>query len=210
MAVALPFIAAAASAGGAILGGVAQARSAAYGAQVANNNAQIMRQNAAYSAGASAAQVETQGLKNRAMNAQARASIAANNIDVNTGSPADVQVGNRELGQLDTATVASRGAEKVYGYQTEATNQDAQATLDRSEVAPDIIGGVLKGVGAAAGSLSGQFGGAGGGGGGGGDVSEANAMNGDWGVASGGDAGPSWMQNWGNPTDPNAAGGIWD
>lgn len=151
MAVALPFIAIAAAAGGSLLKGISSAESASYSAQVARNNAQIARQNEGYTASATAAQVEQEGLVDRARNANVRASIGANNLDVNSGSPAAVQLGDRTLGALDVATVANKGAQQVYGYATQATDYTAQAAADQAQVGPDIAEGVLGAVGSAAG-----------------------------------------------------------
>ena len=152
---------------GSVLKGVTAAESASYNAQVARNQAIVESQNAQHAAGATAAATEKTGLEERAAGANARAGLAANNLDVNTGSPATVQEGNRTLGAFDQAVTANRGAEAVYGYQTQATNDQAKAILDQSQVGPDIAGGVLGGVGDIASGASNLPTGGGGGGGGG-------------------------------------------
>lgn len=136
-----------ASAAGSVIGGVSQANAAAYQGQVAANNATTARRNAAYSASATAAQTEEAGLKARQQQGAVRTGIAANGLDVNSGSAVDVQQSQREISGLDTANVGARGAEQVYGYRTQAAGYQAQSELDQSQVAPDIIGGVLKGGG---------------------------------------------------------------
>lgn len=143
----LPLIGAGLSAVGSIAGGVASAQSASYQAQIASNNATAARQNAVYSAGAAASNTETAGLKARSENAGLRSGIAASGVDVNSGSASDVQQSERDVTGLDTANTAARGAETVYGYQTQATNFQAQSAMYNAEVGPDIAGGVLKGVG---------------------------------------------------------------
>ncbi len=143
----LPFVALGAKVGGDLLKGISSAESASYQAQVARNNAQIERQNAAYSAGATAADTERAGLEARAKLGGVRTALAANNLSVNSGSAANVQIGQRMLGNLDTATVASRGAREVYGYQTKATSFQSEANLKQAEVIPDIAGGVLGAAG---------------------------------------------------------------
>lgn len=137
-------------AGGQVLGGIANANSAHYQAQVADNNATIAKQNANYAASAAAAQTERAGLKARAQFGAVRSGIAASGIDVNSGSAADTQVSQREIGNLDTQTVANNAALKVYGYQTQATNFTAQSGLDESQVGPDIIAGITSAAGSAA------------------------------------------------------------
>ena len=153
MAVALPFIALAAGVGGSVLQGVSSANAAGYQAQIARNNAQIARQNAAYSAEAGSAQITAAGEKARQQQSEVRAAIAANGVGVNSGSAADVQASEREIGALDTANVGGRAANQVYGYQTQASDYTAQANLDQSQVIPDIAGGVLKGIGTLAGGI---------------------------------------------------------
>jgi hypothetical protein len=144
-------VALAAQVGGSVMKGVSQANAAGYQAQIARNNAQIAHQNAAYSAQAGSAQITAAGEKARQQQGNVRASIAANGIDVNSGSAADVQVSQREIGALDVENVAGRAANTVYGYQTQATDFEADAALKQSEVIPDIAGGVLGGIGAIAG-----------------------------------------------------------
>ncbi len=146
-------IALSAKVAGDALKGISSAKSAAYNAQVARNNATIERQNAAYSAGAASANTERAGLKARAELAATRAGAAASGVDVNSGSAADVQTSQRELGGLDTATVASKGAEQVYGYQGKATGFQAQANLDQAQVVPDLVGAGLNIVGDVAGGV---------------------------------------------------------
>lgn len=148
----LALASAAISAGSAVAGGFASANAANYQGAVAANNATIARRNAAYSAGATSAQVTQAGLKAAQQNANVKVGAAANGLDVNTGSPADVQESQRKLGALDTATVGARGAEQVYGYETQASSFQAQSALDKSEAKNDITGGFLK----AAGSLAGN------------------------------------------------------
>lgn len=143
----LPLLAVGLGAAGSVMGGISQANAASYQAQVARNNAVAARQNAQYAAGATSANITQAGLKDRAQGANLKASIAANNLDVNTGSPSDVETSQREIGALDTANTAMRGANQVYGYETQATSFEAQAKLDQSQVLPDILGGVFKGAG---------------------------------------------------------------
>jgi hypothetical protein len=150
----LAIIAAGTAAAGSLLKGVTSAESASYQAQVARNNATISRQNAAYSAGAAEVDTERAGLEARAHSASVRAALAANNVDVNSGSPADVQASERVKGALDTATVANRGAQKVYGYEGQATSFQSEANLKQSEVIPDLLMGGLGAVSSVAGGAA--------------------------------------------------------
>lgn len=118
------------SIGGPIDAGIAQMQASQYQAKVASNNAIIAKQNAAYAASAGAAQAEQAGLKARSQAANVRAGEAAAGVDVNTGSAADVQTGQREIGALDTQTVSNNAALEAYGYQTQAANFRSQVSMD--------------------------------------------------------------------------------
>lgn len=131
----------------AVVGGIEQGQAAHYQAEVARNNAQTAQQNAVYSASAGAAQTEQAGLKAASKQATLRAGLAANNVDVNTGSAADIQTSERQIGQLDTETVSNNAALQAYGYQTQSTSDQAQAKLDDKEGDYAPIAGVLKGAG---------------------------------------------------------------
>jgi hypothetical protein len=134
-------------AGGQFLGGIAQGQADSYQAKVASNNAIAARQNAAYAASAGAAQTEEAGLKARNQAASVRAGQAAEGVDVNSGSAADVQTSQREIGALDTATVSNNAALEAYGYQSQATSFQAQANLDRAEAGYAPFAGAIQGAG---------------------------------------------------------------
>lgn len=147
---------AAATATGDIIGGFAQQKALSYQSQVAANNATIAGQKAQYATEAGSAEAEAQGLKGAQQQGRLRTSIAANNLDVNSGSAADVQVSQREANQLSTENVTHQSALAAYGYQTQETNDLAQAKLlhDESDLAP--IQGGISAVSAFAGSPSAQ------------------------------------------------------
>jgi hypothetical protein len=143
----IALVATAASAASSIGGGIAAASSANYQGQVARNNAIISQQNAGYSASATSAATTQAGLKARAADANVKAAAAANNVDVNTGSPSNVETSQRELGGLDTATVTNRGAQQVYGYESQATSYEAQSKADFAQAPFDVIGGFVGAAG---------------------------------------------------------------
>lgn len=122
---------------GAVQNARAQSQAAAYQAQVAQNNATEAQQNARYAIQAGETSAETQGLKNKEELGAVVASEAANNVDVNSGSALDVQVGQRETGLEDVDQIRSNALLNAYGYQTQATSFTAQSTLDTSTAAND-------------------------------------------------------------------------
>lgn len=132
------------AAGGALYSGNAQAHGAQYQAKVASNNAIIARQNATHAAQATAVQTEEAGVKAGQQFANVKAGLAANNLDINTGSAADVEGSQRRIGLLDTETVANRGAEEQYGYSSQSQNFKSQAELDKAQAGYDETSGFLK------------------------------------------------------------------
>lgn len=132
------------SAGASVASGIQQGKAASYQAQVARNNAKIANQTAAWTAANTANNVERAGMKARAKNANVRTQLAANGLDVDSGSAADVQSGSRALATLDVADVAHKGALDVYGYRAQGGNYTAQSALDQSEASFAPVAGALK------------------------------------------------------------------
>lgn len=135
------------SAGSAVAGGISQGHALGYQAQVARNNATIAGQNAEYATQAGAVKTEQAGLKARAQLGQVRTSLAANGLDVNSGSAADVQTSQREIGALDQETVAHNAALETYGYKTQVAGYTDQSKLLNREAAFAPIEGAFKGLG---------------------------------------------------------------
>jgi len=69
---------------------------------------------------------------------QQRATFAAQNVDIGTGSAADVQADTVLLSEMDVDTVKANAAREAWGYRTEAAtsrfegNQAAAAGVQRS------------------------------------------------------------------------------
>ena len=156
----------AASAGGALLGGIAQGNASSYQAAVARNNAIIANQNADYAEEAGMASADATARKGSAIGGKIKTAQAANNIDVNTGSAARVQAGQRTTAKLDTETVLNNAELQAYGYRSQAMGFTAQSGLESQEAEEAPIGGALNATGdllssASSGGL--KYGGTGGG-----------------------------------------------
>lgn len=141
---------AAASAYGAMQQAHAQSESGKYNAAVAQNNSTIAKQNADYAGATGEEQAAVQDQKNRAKIGALIANQGASGVDINSPSSIDVQQSAAETGQLDTMTIRADAARKAYGYELQASNNQAQAGLDtmqakNAQEAGDIsaVGGVL-------------------------------------------------------------------
>jgi len=139
-----------------------------YQSQVARNNAQIATQNAAYAVQAGRQQADIQSRKGAAQGAAVRAGLAASGVDVNSGSAADVQEGQRETSKLDAETVLNNAELQAYGYTTQATNYTEQASQDEEGAEFGAAGSLLSN----ASSLSFKWGG--------GSAASSPGSSGEW------------------------------
>src|SRR5712664_656746 len=131
------------SAGSAAYGGMASAAAYNYQAGVAQMNAQIAKQNAAYEGALGEVQAQAQGMKTRAVISQTRATQGASGLDVNTGSAASVRESEFQLGGYDQQIIRSNAARRAYGFEVEAAGDIAQAGAYRAAGANSMTAGLL-------------------------------------------------------------------
>ena len=144
-----------------ISSGIAQSQAASYNAAVARNNQIEAQQNAAYSIQSGVTQEEEAGQKAAAQEGAVKAGIAADNIDVNSGSAVDVEKSQRETGLLSEETVSNNAALQAYGFETQATGFGATAGLQSAEASQAVPGSLLAAGGQLAtnvGTLPSKFG----------------------------------------------------
>jgi hypothetical protein len=132
--------------------GQAQSAAAAYQSAVAQNNANIARQNASMESAAGEAAVTNKGLQTRATVGKEKAYAGTSGVDTNTGSTATVRGGTEEMGMLDALTTRSNAAKKAWASEVQATSEEAQSKLHGFESETAAIGGD---IGAAGSLLSG-------------------------------------------------------
>lgn len=103
----------------------------AYSAQaaVARNNAQIAQQAAQDAIARGEIAEGNQRIQTAQLKSSQRARMAANGIDINTGSAADVQKSTDFLGNLDAMTIRENAAREAAGYIRERNNSAASADL---------------------------------------------------------------------------------
>lgn len=108
-----------------------QATAAMYGYQstVAQLNANIAQQNASYAAESGEVQAQDAGLQTRAQVGGTRVAAGAGNIDPNTGSTANVVSSEEEIGREKEGVVRFNAAQKAYGFNVAAANDQAQSSI---------------------------------------------------------------------------------
>lgn len=67
----------------------------------------------------------------RALAGAQRATLAAQGIDINSGTALDLQSETQDLGELDILTISNNAQREAYGFKVEAFNDRQQAKLAR-------------------------------------------------------------------------------
>jgi len=151
MAAALTCVAAVgASALGSIAGGYATSAADKANAQIAANNATIVKQNATFAGEEGEANAGAQGQKTRQTAGAQKAGMGASGIDIGVGSNANVEASTAMLGQLDMMNIRNNAARQAYGFDTQAVNYEDQAAIDESSAKNAVTAGYIGGVSKAA------------------------------------------------------------
>lgn len=111
--------------------GNAQKNIADYNASIADMNAGVndTRAQDAIDRGGIAETIKRR--TTRALIGSQRAGLAAQGIDVNSGSAVDVQADSAYYGELDALTIRTDAAREAWGYKVEAANDRATAQDER-------------------------------------------------------------------------------
>lgn len=130
--------------------------SADYQSKVAAGNASTATQNANFAAASGEQQAAIQEQKTRAQEGSIEAAQGSSGVDINSPTATAVRTSAGELGALDAQTIRSNAARTAYGYETQSTNFENQASADTStgqnaETAGDVNAGasLFSGVGSA-------------------------------------------------------------
>lgn len=118
------------SAAGNMQQGAAEQQMYNYRAQVARINADIDRQNAAWSRTKGEVEATQYGMKAAQQRGAIQVAQAASGLDVNSGSNKDVQNSQEKIKNMDLSTIRSNAAKVAYDYETKATMDENQASLD--------------------------------------------------------------------------------
>jgi hypothetical protein len=85
-----------------------------------------------------------------------RTTQAANGIDVNSGSAAQLQDDTAMIGELDALTIANNAAREAYGYRVQAKQDRLNAAQVKTNASNNATGSILGGLGGAFGSFAGS------------------------------------------------------
>ena len=126
---------AAMSAYGSYESGQAQRNQALYQSAVATNNQTIANQYAQTEIQRGQVLEQEKREQTAQMISSERATIGANGLDINTGSPLRLQESVAKLGELDAQTIRNNALRSAYGYQVQGMNFGAEAGLFDAEAA---------------------------------------------------------------------------
>ncbi|ALJ15364.1 hypothetical protein LH19_21015 [Sphingopyxis macrogoltabida] len=125
--------AAAVSAAGQIQAGIYQSRMSRYQAQVAEQNKVLVRENAADAIVQGQEQQRQLGREVAARVGSQEARMAANNVDITTGSAARVIADTRMVGAEDSAAISENVRRRIKGLQVDAWNIESEKRAAKAE-----------------------------------------------------------------------------
>lgn len=157
----LPAITLAATAASGVLayGGAKEASQATanmynYQSAVAQNNAQIAARNAQTELGVGEEKALQAGMAGRQRIGAIRAAIGASGVDVDSGSASDVVAGQKLAEDKNQGIIRETAGRKAYDFETQATGDIAQASLDELGAQQSLQAGEIKGIGSLIGSAA--------------------------------------------------------
>ena len=161
---AMAAISAVASLAGGVVGAAGSIDNANMQAQIARNNANTAMLNANFATQEGDIKAQNQGLKTAQAVGKMKAGFAANGVDPNSGSAADVSAAADSAGMTDAQTIRSDAARQAWGYETQSANFNEQASVDTAGGTFGALSSLLSSA-SSAGSTGAKVGSTGGGGG---------------------------------------------
>jgi hypothetical protein len=132
---------------GALTKGQSEANMYKYQSGVAGINQQLALQNAAYSQKVGEVKAQQIGMKGRYEAGQITTQQAASGLDVTRGTTAKVREGQEAITRYDEQTARADAARKAYGYETEASKEEAQSKMYKQAAKGAETGSYLSALG---------------------------------------------------------------
>lgn len=132
---------------GAMQQGAAQSQMYQYRSGIAQLNKQIALQNKDYSLATGETEAMRYGMAARARLGAIRSGSGASNIDVGSGSKADVQTSQQTVAGIDMSQIRTNAARRAYGFEVEATTDEAQSQLYTKAASYAAAAGRIKALG---------------------------------------------------------------
>ena len=146
-----------ASAGGAIIGGMASQNAAKYQNQVAQMNAKIAEDNAARAIERSQVEQQDQDMMTRAQLGTQESLQAASGLSLEGGSQMLTRKSAAMLGRRDALNTRQAGELEKYNYLTQATNARAEGQLAKAKGQSAMLGSYFSAAGSLASGANGYY-----------------------------------------------------
>ncbi|HJU38191.1 MAG TPA: hypothetical protein VJ724_01365 [Tahibacter sp.] len=109
----------------------AQKKAADYNYAIAQQAVKVDEARAQDALNRGAQQANEQRMRTRLAIGSQRAALAAQNVDLQTGTPLDIIGDTAMFGAIDESRIRENAAREAWGYQVGAVNSQAQGALDR-------------------------------------------------------------------------------
>lgn len=130
------------NASGQITAGIGQNQQYNYMAQVARNNSAIELANSSAAMAAGSVAESQYKTKVGLTIAEQKTAQAANGLDVNIGTPVAVRESTARVGAIDEAMIHYNASRQAFGYEAQAANDTAQASVDSTAAKNAIFKGL--------------------------------------------------------------------
>lgn len=142
------------TAGAQIYAGAAANAQGKYEAKIANQNAALSREAVKDAQNRQLVEQQKHWRKVAAAMGMQRAQAAALGLDVDFGSPGDLQSDTLMIGLEDSSTINENYAKEVKGYDIEAANYVMQGRAAKARGHAALVGGLMQGAGTILGGAS--------------------------------------------------------
>lgn len=140
------------SAVGAVGAGVAGYSAYSYKSQVAANNAQIAKNNAAYAMAVGEFDAKKQGVADAFKMGQITTAQAASGFDINSGTALGVRQSQAAANKTNQNVIRANAKRQAYGFEVEAMNYEAESKIDTMAGTNSLISGAIGGAGSLVGT----------------------------------------------------------
>lgn len=154
----LAVAATAVTAAGQMLNGIGQSQQYRYQAQIDDQNSRLASDNARQSIDDTNLEAQRRYRQLADTKGKQQGAMAASGVDLNFGSPADVQRDTAMIGGEDIGQIYRAGYQRTRGYDIDGWNSRSQAAANRAKASGALMQGIFSGLGTALGSAS-KFGG---------------------------------------------------
>ena len=150
----LTLAATAVSAASSVISGIGAAQQANYSAQVNDQNVKLANEQAKDSLANTNLEAQRRYRQLAQTQGRQQAAMAANGVDLNFGSPVNVQQDSAMIGGEDIGQIYKAGFQQTRGHDISAWNYASQAAADRARAKGAMLQGVLGGLSSVLGGAS--------------------------------------------------------